>query len=145
MCEYSQIIQFVHDRFVNVCSQADAIGVAPSTLTRAMHGLTTMRPSTWARYRRMLLADFAYVRPVTQAPVQHGWHFAPDAWGVGLEGWLVYVLVAPDAALIIYEHDGKVHDLDEVPIPKMQRLEDSLLSLQWRVNYYLSNTLGESA
>lgn len=145
MCEYSQIIQFMHDRFVNVCSQADVIGVAPSTLTRAMHGLTTLSLSTWAKYRKMLLSDYAYVRPVTSAPVLHGWHFAPDAWGVGLDGWLVYVLPAPDRALIIYEHDGKLHDIDFMNVPKMQCLGETLLALKWRVDYYIDNNMGEVA
>lgn len=132
--EHNEIIEFVHDRFVSVSSQADCCGLSRSTLTRCMSGARGLGAVAWGVYRRWLYSEFAWKFCPSPDELCNGWRAMFDSPTAELwDGWNVFAFPAPDKVLVIYEYCGQVVQVQYKDVPKMQALKQTFVELNMLV------------
>lgn len=132
MCnQYSQVVLFLHHRFLNLASMAEVTGMSASTLWRCVEKDSCMNSRTWAKVYAFMLDNCAHVIEFDEPSDIHGWYFAPET--LKPFRWYEVLLVVGDKrekAMVCYVHLQKLVHVEFYDLDNYQGVEGAIQTLK---------------
>lgn len=119
MCkQYSEIISFVDRRFESLTDQARFAKVSRSSLYRCLFKGRTLHVDTWRKWRNYILGKYAYIVPVSPAPLSFGLHHGAEVSIAHDPDVFIWLMFDEGAAIIVVERFGDVETVEHLQYDK---------------------------